>query len=58
MKVPIEEEWDKFLHKYIYTGSKHETEDIVNFIFDHLKEQKKNEKKEDLVGTICKVFFY
>ena len=26
-----------FLHKYVYTGSAHETEDIVNFIFEHRK---------------------
>ncbi len=26
-----------FLHKYVYTGSAHETEDIVNFIFEHKK---------------------
>ena len=26
-----------FLHKYVYTGNPHETEDIVNFIFEHKK---------------------
>lgn len=26
-----------FLNKYVFTGSKHETEDIVKFIFDHRK---------------------
>ena len=39
---------DKFLHKYIYTGSKHETEDIVNFIFDHLKNKRRTRKKKTL----------
>lgn len=39
---------DKFLHKYIYTGSKHETEDIVNFIFDHLKNKRRTRKKKSL----------
>lgn len=28
---------DMFLNKYVYMGSKHETEDIINFIFEHKK---------------------
>lgn len=31
------EDIENLLHKYVYTGSQHETQDIVEFIFNHLK---------------------